>query len=241
MDSDRAIERAIETVARLYERSVLSHSPLHLAACGGCGGPSFQQPCPLCNFYPMGSDKGVWHPRTASRQFFCDRVAASASDGAGNLATWVLSASRKTVAYAQSYAFRQRLDGALAEAAHLEMPDPGLIHDRVAGDGMRYGRPSGTYGFWKFWDAARLLEEQGLQGPWGDESRADPLRAAIDEAVAALHDGRLADACGTLRAAALERLDHRYADRQAIRRAINQFDELAPQIAEEEPTAGPRP
>ena len=135
MDSDRAIERAIETVARLYERSVLSHSPLHLAACGGCGGPSFQQPCPLCNFYPMGSDKGQWHPRTASRQFFCDRVAASASDGAGNLATWVLFASRKTVAYAQSYAFRQRLDGALAEAAHLEMPDPGLIHDRVAGDG----------------------------------------------------------------------------------------------------------
>lgn len=241
MDADQTVGSAVEAIARLYERSMLAPSPLHLAACGGCGGPSFQQPCPLCGFYPMGADKGRWHPETSSRRFFCDKVAGSAPQGAGNLATWVLSASRKTVAYAQNPRFREQLDAALADAVLLDMPDPGVVHDRVSGAGMRYGRTADNHGRWRFWDAARLLEEECLKEPRRVGPMADPIRSVLADAVADLHEGYFAAACATLRSAASERLGRRHGDSHALRRAIAELDAAAPEQPDEEPASGPRP
>lgn len=42
----------IDYVRSLHE----SFQYFHLTKCGGCGGPSFQQPCVICRYYPMGDD-----------------------------------------------------------------------------------------------------------------------------------------------------------------------------------------
>ncbi|GJD90962.1 hypothetical protein BHAOGJBA_4506 [Methylobacterium hispanicum] len=241
MDADQTVERAVEAIASLYERAVLARSPLHLAGCGGCGGPTFQQPCPLCDFYPMGADKGRWHPETASRQFFCDKVAGSAPQGTGNLATWVLSALKKSVAYARNPVVRDRLDAALADAVTLDMPDPGLVYDRVSGAGMIYGRVADDHGRRRFWEAASLLKEACHDEPRVAGSSQDRICSVIADAVSDLHAGRFAAACGTLRAAASERLDRRHGDPHAIRRAIAELDAIVPEDPEEETAPGPRP
>lgn len=241
MDADGTIEQAIETIARLHERYMLSPSHLHLAACGGCGGPSFQQPCPLCGFYPMGADQGRWYPHSATRHFFCEQVAATAAKGTGNIATWVLSACKTTVAYSQTTAFRQRLDAALAEAALLLMPDPGIVHDRISVDGASYGRSAGTCELWRFWEAARLLREESGKHPRSDGTGPDPLPSALADAIEDLHEGRLESACGILLAAGREHLSHGHSDSAAIRRALAELEGLASARLVEVPTAGPRP
>lgn len=81
----------VERIAREAERVTLRESPFHLDPCGGCGAPSFQQPCLVCGFYPMGSNKGHWSPKVCSREHFVAHVARSAPEGRGNLATWYVS------------------------------------------------------------------------------------------------------------------------------------------------------
>ena len=152
MDPRTAVFEAVEGIARLYERSMLTRSPLHLAACGGCGGPTFQQPCPLCSYYPMGSDKGHWHPHAATREFFCEKVAASAPDGTGNLATWVLGQKKRTVAYKEDASFKVRLEDALSFAIGMATPEPGLVFDLVAGAKTSVSRERSGRDVWSFWE-----------------------------------------------------------------------------------------
>ncbi len=82
-------QETVDAIARMSERRSLTRSPFHLAPCGGCGGPSFQQPCPLCAYYPMGDDRGTWHPETVTREYFCSVIDRSGDHrSGGNLATW---------------------------------------------------------------------------------------------------------------------------------------------------------
>ena len=40
----------------------------HLIACGGCGAPAFQQPCTVCDYYPMGDAEEQREARADMRQ-----------------------------------------------------------------------------------------------------------------------------------------------------------------------------
>lgn len=85
------LKQGIEAVARHYEKGCLDRSPFHLSSCGGCGAPSFQQPCPLCRYYPRGSDKGYYEPKVATKQMFCEMIDRSGPEGRdGTIATWLI-------------------------------------------------------------------------------------------------------------------------------------------------------
>jgi hypothetical protein len=231
MDPRTAVFEAVEGIARLYERSMLTRSPLHLSACGGCGGPSFQQPCPLCSFYPMGSDKGQWHPHTATRGYFCEKVAASAPAGTGNLATWVLAEKKRTVAYRDDPAFRRRLDDALAVATGMDLPDPGSVFDLVVRAKVAVGRERVQRDLWSFWeivDAIRLRP--------GLEDRSETAAVAVDD----MHAGDFDGACAKLRALVAEEVNRDPSSRPDLRGALEKLDRISPEIESAGP-AGPRP
>jgi len=85
---DIRIAEAVEEIGRNAERMLKRHSPFHLQACGGCGCPSFRQPCTLCGFYPLGADKGTWHPKEATPEQFERMIERSGPDGRdGTIAT----------------------------------------------------------------------------------------------------------------------------------------------------------
>lgn len=179
MSMSMTLPEAVEAIARIAERAFLSRSPFHLASCGGCGGPAFQQPCALCSFYPMGSDKGTWDPRRADKGFFCERVAASSPGGNGNLATWYLSSFRKTVAYAQGGGFERSVEAAVEEASGLlGLPSPEDVFEAVSVRGERVGRTPDR-------EAEVLWRVIGEARQFGDPLPGET--AVLGECVAAIH------------------------------------------------------
>lgn len=229
MDLEATVSDAVERIAQLSERSFLTRSPLHLAICGGCGGPSFQQPCPLCSFYPRGADKGSWHPARASREFFCEKVAASAPDGAGNLATWVLAQATRTVAYREMSGFRRAADEALAQAAELVVPAAGLVFDLVSTMEIPIHRERPAHDAWSFWEVVDAVRRQP-----STESR----RMAIVDAVGDLHAGSFDEACLRIREVVRNALLEEPRPSWELRRAQETLDRIA---SDEDASARPSP
>ena len=229
MDLETTVADAVERIAQLSERSFLARSPLHLARCGGCGGPSFQQPCPLCSYYPMGADKGTWHPVRASREYFCEKVAASAPSGAGNVATWVLRQATRSVAYREDLSFRRVADAALAQAAELPVPDAGLVFDLVSGMEIPVHRERAPHDSGSFWEVVDILRRR---------SGAEDRSAGISEAIDDLHAGDFAGACSTLRDAVERRMLDEGAS-QHLRRALETLERIRPREESAE-SAAPR-
>lgn len=212
------VAESVERIARLSERTFLSRSPLHLAPCGGCGGPAFQQPCPLCSYYPMGPDKGTWHPKRASREFFCEKVAASAPAGAGNLATWVLAQAFASPAYREISSYRRAADLSMAEAADMEMPDAGLVFDIVTSMEIpvHRERDPNEWSFWEVVDAVRRRPST--------EARRLEIVGAVDE----LHAGSFADACSRIREVLREAMLEDAQPSWDLRRALETLDRITP-------------
>lgn len=104
--------------------------PFHLSRCY-CGAPSWMQPCPTCDYYPMyGSTGTSWARDSATREGFVSRV-----ERHGGVAPWYFAGYRRTVAYEESWRFRERIDR-LAEAAKQweDVPSPGEVWDWVRGE-----------------------------------------------------------------------------------------------------------
>lgn len=99
----------------------------NLSLCGRCRAPVWQQPCPVCNFYPYGAlDNGIvmfTYDRETQKHEFTEewlkrvtpmRETARAEFIArlnrhGNVAAWWLADKRNTVAYTDpKYEGRQR-------------------------------------------------------------------------------------------------------------------------------------
>lgn len=219
MDLETTIADAVERIAQLSERSFLARSPLHLARCGGCGSPSFQQPCPLCSYYPMGADKGTWHPAQASREFFCQKVAASAPAGTGNIATWVVGQARRSVAYKENIAFRRTADEALVQAAEMDVPEAGLVFDLVSNMEIPVHRERGPYDGWSFWEVVDTLRHSS-----GSGDRSTGIATALED----LHAGDFAGACSRLREVVEQAmLEDRHAS-QNLKRALATLDRIRP-------------
>jgi hypothetical protein len=176
----------------------------------------------------MGSDKGHWHPHAASREFFCEKVAASAPDGTGNLATWVLAQKKRTVAYKEDASFKMRLDDALSAAIDMTAPEPSLVFDLVVTDKTSVYRERSGRDVWSFWEVVDAL---GLQP--GIDARA----AGVVEAVDDLHGGDFDAACAKLRAVVLEEMGPYAGRRPELRRSIGTLDRISPPEEAPEPTA----
>ena len=109
--------------------------PFHLSRCY-CGAPSWQQPCPTCDYYPMYGSTGTSAARdSATRETF---VATATRHG--GIAAWYFEEYRRTVAYAKDPGFAARIDE-LVEAAKTweDVPTPGEVWDWVRGEGPTAG------------------------------------------------------------------------------------------------------
>lgn len=91
MSSSVNLQDSVETIARHSEKVFLTRSPFHLHSCGGCGCPSFKQPCSLCSYYPMGIERGSWSPKVATFAQFSKMIELSGPGGQdGTIATWYI-------------------------------------------------------------------------------------------------------------------------------------------------------
>lgn len=176
------LKKGIENVARHWEVEALDRSPFHLSACGGCGAPSFQQPCPLCRYYPRGSDKGYYHPEVATKQMFCTMVDKSGPGGAdGTIATWLIKNNERRF---------HNQERAIASAHKVDVPSASDYWDAVVDDGHSLGRyPSSqaTYAGWRgMFELQAVLT--GQYHPADANPRlTDPLKKVVNEWVAAAH------------------------------------------------------
>lgn len=132
-------QSAIERIGQLEERFLLRRSHLTINRCGGCGGPAYQQPCVICNFYPMGENKGDYSPKVATLDHFRSAIERSGLTGAtSNLATWYFKSKFERVSV-----LKHMVPEAISEAAKLDMPSADTIWDLVVNEerSLRRERP----------------------------------------------------------------------------------------------------
>ena len=155
-------------------------------------------------------------------------MAASAPDGTGNLATWVLGQKKRTVAYKEDASFKGRLEDALSFAIGMATPEPGLVFDLVAGAKTSVSRERSGRDVWSFWEVVDAL---GLQP--GIDARATDVVEAVDD----LHAGDFDGACARLRAVVLEEMGPYAGRRPELRMSIGTLDRISPPEEAPEPTA----
>jgi hypothetical protein len=158
-DAPAALAAAVERIARLSERTFLARSPFHLARCGGCDGPSYQQPCPHCRFYPMG-DAAELRARTPrlTAEAFGANVSRSLPDGNGNLATWYFSGFRRNAIHGKDEAFTAAVSAAIAEASGWEgLPSATEAFEAIASVPSVTRRPQDPT-VTALWDGLRELQ-----------------------------------------------------------------------------------
>lgn len=132
-------QSAIERIGRLEEHFLLRRAHITIDRCGGCGGPAYQQPCAICNFYPMGENKGIYSPEIATLEDFISSISRCALPGTQpNLATWYFTSKFQRVP-----ALRHAMPEMVAEAAKLDMPSAETIWNLVVNEerSLRRERP----------------------------------------------------------------------------------------------------
>lgn len=185
----------VEAVARFYEKTFHRGTPFHLAPCGGCGAPSFSQPCAICNYYPMGRDKGIYSPHDATIDQFTASVDRSGPYGQrGNLATWYLASYRRTVAH-QNTSFASKITEAIKEAANLDLPSPELfwsVASRPAEGGLVCRHERNRRDLAIIWSVSDELANRSADLAGRGAIRPDRMEKvlrAVSDWVEAAHDG----------------------------------------------------
>jgi len=192
---DNLFDQAAERIGRVYESEMLRRSHFALNPCGGCGCPSFGQPCAVCGHYPMGERP---EPVTETLEERADRfrrsVLASAPEGKGNIATWYFKDLRKTVAYQKSPSFKQKADLLFTKGTWMgALPDPDAVFRHVVVEGNRMGRPhpSPEAGLlWRVMDEIYLAFEKEIEAgattPYQARVRLEAKETMV-QAVSAIH------------------------------------------------------
>jgi hypothetical protein len=118
-----------DTVKLVKELGGERASYFHLSRCA-CGQPSWQQPCPLCGYYPYGNDpeeRERCRRQGLTKEHWLRRVASHGSIGA-----WYFSGLKNTVAWAEDTGdFRAKVEALIAKAESAEWPDPSEVYDEV--------------------------------------------------------------------------------------------------------------
>jgi hypothetical protein len=114
------LEEVITTVAGLCDYT----KNFHLSKCGGCDLPSWQQPCPVCNWYPYYGQKEYNEKQRKAIQNsnYTEEGWVIKHDRKGNIALWVLAGARETLAWGTSYMFRQNIKMAEFNSAAVDWP-----------------------------------------------------------------------------------------------------------------------
>lgn len=191
----------VDFIAEEMEAELGKESHLHLASCGGCGCPSFGQPCAVCDYYPMGASDPFHDGKQRTLKDFKKAVAASGPGGTGNIASWYYSDRRKTVAYKEKPEFREAVDRLIEKSLKPEfaarLPAPEDVWAEVVDTGavIRRAQRAGHFAAWAAIDASqcfrRSVQYDVERGCGWLEPIIEDLRAAEHRVVAALHNNEL--------------------------------------------------
>lgn len=219
------LKQGVEAAARHWERECLERSPFHLSACGGCGAPSFQQPCPLCRYYPIWGDNSC-SPKVATKQMFCEMVGRSGPAGRdGTIVTWLIKNNDRR--------FPDQADS-LARALDVDVPPAAAYWDAVA-EGADFSREFAGHAVHAGWRGMFELRAvvSGGYGGGGNPRLLPAVEATAAAWVNAVHaddtDGML-EAASAGRRLAIEAKPSSNAPGN-LRAAAEHFDRVAELLA----------
>lgn len=107
-----------------------TNAVFHLSPCHRCNAPVWQQPCPVCDYYPRGNEDGQMRIGSEEWNAAASRYRAQAFEGFerhihhyGNIAAWFFSNYRNTVAYKEDGFFKRVLEEVIKEVSEMTFPD----------------------------------------------------------------------------------------------------------------------
>jgi hypothetical protein len=196
---DERMTTFAKAIAAACEKETLESCSFHLSTCHSCGCPSFQQPCALCGFYPMGERD--W--RAKGEKIPKERFVAIA-EKAGGVAAWYCSSLRRTVAHSKSPKFREAVERLIEAVKTIpNAPTAAEIWKTVVEDGKTVSQGRREDGI--HWSAIRELRRFCENVDAGDEAAfASATAKTIPTIVETIREGRLLEAAAALRDIAAE-------------------------------------
>jgi hypothetical protein len=196
-------QSALELIGQTEEHLLLRRCNLHINRCGGCGGPCYQQPCAICNYYPMGDDNKTYSPRVATFEHFERSIRSSApADMNANLATWYFKTRFERVPTYKMY-----VPELVSQASEFEMPSARDIWDIVVVEDKSIRRKPQERHIQLGWSAAEGLNDLRRLREM-DSRLSTRIATAVENWVAAAHSGDLEQITDSLEAIRLTLTNH---------------------------------
>jgi hypothetical protein len=102
----------------------------HLGRCH-CGAPVWQQPCPICRYYPANGSTGT----TAAPNSCTKERYVALAERHGGIAAWYFAGYRNTGAYAKQPGFARMIDELVEDAkTWTDVPSAAEIWDHFHAD-----------------------------------------------------------------------------------------------------------
>lgn len=118
-----------QAISYLKENEFKQWQHFHLVKCGGCTGPTWQQPCPWCDYYPLCS--------VAMREYLAStrkhtRESLQQQWGRSSLIDILIRDGKQTIAWTSGvWKFREALEAFEKEAREHEWPTVEELWDYV--------------------------------------------------------------------------------------------------------------
>jgi hypothetical protein len=126
-----ADEPLTQTVALVCDLGGELSQYFHLTPCA-CGQPVWQQPCPLCGYYPMGNDPQE-RERCASMGLTREHWLAAVARH-GNIGAWYFASYKTTVAW-KDLEFRTKILEIIERSRKMVWPDPEAVYEAATRKG----------------------------------------------------------------------------------------------------------
>lgn len=148
-------QEALERIGQIEEAVLLERSSIHINRCGGCGGPTYHQPCAICNFYPIWNEKSTHSPAVATAAHFKSAIERSSHlSHEGTLATWYFKTK-----FNNNSILRYSLAEALDKAVQIKTPNAETIWNLVVVEGLDLRREAPPSFVQKAWSGLEELNQ----------------------------------------------------------------------------------
>lgn len=114
----KTVAQTIDAVRAIYTEVLGVPCSFHLSTCPQCNAPGWQQPCPMCGYYPQygrPTKAEIAAHKKVTREEYAVHVAKR-----GGIGVWYFNEFKKTVAYKQDAGFRAELNIAIAKAMDID-------------------------------------------------------------------------------------------------------------------------
>lgn len=123
----KTVAQTIDAVRAIYTEVLGVPCSFHLSTCPQCNAPGWQQPCPVCSYYPQygrPTKAEMAAHKKVTREEYTALVAKR-----GGIGVWYFNDFKNTVAYKQDAGFRAELNIAIAKAMDIDAATGEAIWD----------------------------------------------------------------------------------------------------------------